>query len=312
MTEKKNRKSFTIKQKYESIIDLEKGISNSVIYKRIKVSQSTLSTWWKDKERIKTSYLRLPKKTKKTRLSNYSELEDRLFEWFNYLRIKNIPVNGPLLIEKANEIAKTLNIENFKCDKNWIVRFKKRHSLCMASISGESKSVNQEVVRSWLTNEYSILKSKYESKNIFNADETGLFYKCLPNKTIKHKGKPCSGEKMSKERLTILFCASMCGEKRKPLIIGKFAKPRCFKNNDISGFNYYNNSKSWMTSQIFSSEIMKWDTELRLKNRKILLLVDNCACHPNLNDRLTNIEISFLPANTTSVLQPISRYNSKF
>jgi len=69
----------------------------------------------------------------------------------------------------------------------------------------------------------------YEPQNIFNADETGLFYRALPDKTFSYKGKSCSGGKIAKERLTVLLCVSMSGEKLKPLVIGKSVKPRCFK-----------------------------------------------------------------------------------
>ena len=33
------------------------------------------------------------------------------------------------------------------------------------------------------------LLSKYDLKDIFNADEFGLFYQCLPNKTYHFKGQ---------------------------------------------------------------------------------------------------------------------------
>lgn len=47
-----------------------------------------------------------------------------------------------------------------------------------------------------------------EPKNIFNVDETGLFYKCTPNKTLAFKGERCSGGKLSKERATLLIGAN--------------------------------------------------------------------------------------------------------
>ena len=37
------------------------------------------------------------------------------------------------------------------------------------------------------------------AKDIFNVDETGLFYKCTPDKTVTFKGDCCSGGKNSKE-----------------------------------------------------------------------------------------------------------------
>lgn len=59
-----------------------------------------------------------------------------------------------------------------------------------------------------------------------------------------------------------------------------------------------------MTSLLFEEEIRKWDFEL--KGKKILLLVDNCPAHPAIAD-LQNIELHFLPANTTIVLQPMDQ-----
>lgn len=59
-----------------------------------------------------------------------------------------------------------------------------------------------------------------------------------------------------------------------------------------------------MTSQLFEEEVRKWDSEL--KGRKILLLVDNCPAHPFISN-LQNIELAFLPPNTTSVLQPMDQ-----
>lgn len=82
--------------------------------------------------------------------------------------------------------------------KGWLNRFRKRHSLCFRSIQGESKSVDLNVVRNWLDTEWKDLIQRYRAEDIFNADETGLFYRCLPNKTYDLKSMKCSGGKVSK------------------------------------------------------------------------------------------------------------------
>ncbi|KAK9738597.1 DDE superfamily endonuclease [Popillia japonica] len=81
----------------------------------------------------------------------------------------------------------------------------------------------------WKTVGRLLTKTKYD--DIFNADETGLFYKLNPDKTLRFMGETCSSGKMSKERITVLIAANLLGtEKRKLLIIGKTKHPRCFKN----------------------------------------------------------------------------------
>ena len=47
----------------------------------------------------------------------------------------------------------------------------------------------------------------YKLEDVFNADEFGLFFQVLPNKTLKSKGEKCSGGKHSKVRFT-----RMCAE----------------------------------------------------------------------------------------------------
>ncbi|CAH2088978.1 unnamed protein product [Euphydryas editha] len=61
-----------------------------------------------------------------------------------------------------------------------------------------------------------------------------------------------------------------------------------------------------MTADIFKKWVCAWDGELTKKNKKILLLVDNCPAHPHI-ENLKKITLVFLPPNTTSVLQPMDQ-----
>ena len=44
--------------------------------------------------------------------------------------------------------------------------------------------MKEEDRNEWKRNELPKFLLNYETKNVFNLDETGLFFKCLPNKTI--------------------------------------------------------------------------------------------------------------------------------
>ena len=70
----------------------------------------------------------------------------------------------------------------------------------------------------------------YYLENIFNADEFGLFYICLPNKTSHLKREKCSGRKHRKVRWTGLAAGNAYGERLQMFVTGKkYVKPRCFK-----------------------------------------------------------------------------------
>ena len=51
----------------------------------------------------------------------------------------------------------------------------------------------------------------YDSSDIFNADETGFFFRMLPDKTLQIKGVESKGDTYIKERLTVLVSFDMVG-----------------------------------------------------------------------------------------------------
>lgn len=135
----------------------------------------------------------------------------------------------------------------------------------------------------------------YNPENIFNADETGLFFRALPKKTLALKNEKCTSGKSSKEKLTVLFCASMTGEKLDPLIIGKAKNPCCSKESHVSklSIDWYSNKKAEMSRDIMNEWLMKFDRKMKRQNRKVLLFLDNASFY--LNITLKNVKlISFV------------------
>lgn len=301
------RKCFSIEEKSAIIHRLEAGESNVTLAKEFGVSHSTISTIKKNKHKIEPLFNANVLKSKRVRASTQEQVDQALLQWFKLQRNKGIPINGPLLQEKANFFAQELKIPNFNCSMSWINRFKARHNIVAGKIAGESLSVQQSDVSDWLERVWPNLRAKFRDEDIFNADETGLFYRLTPDKTLKFKGEKCTGGKLSKERITVMVAANMSGTvKKKLLVIGKSQNPRCFKNERHLPVDYESNRKAWMTSDIFTKWIRAWDRELTKKNKKILLLVDNCPAHPHIAD-LRSVTLVFLPPNTTSVLQPMDQ-----
>jgi hypothetical protein len=90
-----------------------------------------------------------------------------------------------------------------------------------------------------------------------------------------------------------------------PQVIGKSAKPRCFKGRVTLPTEYDHNKKAWMTAGIFCEWVKKMDR--RMTGMKVALLLDNCPAHPKVITRLKNITIFYLPPNTTSIPQPMDQ-----
>ena len=75
----------------------------------------------------------------------------------------------------------------------------------------------------------------YIPQQVFNCDETGLFWKKMPNRTyITAEEKIMPGHKPMKDRLTLALCANASGDcKIKPLLVYHSENPRAFKSHKI-------------------------------------------------------------------------------
>ena len=128
-------------------------------------------------------------------------------------------------------------------------------------------------------------------EQIYNADETGLLWKCLLQRTlVSCCEKLAPGFKKAKDRLTVLGCMNATGtHKLKPVLIGKSVKPRCFKNVNMDALPviYKSQRNAWMNSEIFaewfSKELLpavKRHQRLQnIRSPKALLLIDNIVLH---------------------------------
>lgn len=305
------RKSLSLKEKLAVLKELKLGKKQSNVAKEFEIARSTVQLIWAQRDKIEGNSREFNLEYKKVRAPEFPTVDSALLEWFNKQRSRNLPLSGPILIEKAKEIASLQTQHSFLASEGWFNNWKKRHSIVFKKAAGEESAVDDNVVSDWIESTWPDISRPFAPNDIFNADETGLFYRCLPDKTMEFKKKACHGGKSSKERLTLLLGANADGsEKLKPLLIGKSAKPRCFKGiRDVKSLpvQYENNSSAWMTGEIFSRWLKDLDRKMKLLNRKILLVLDNCTAHTSANLNLGNVAICFLPPNVTSKLQPMDR-----
>ena len=238
------------------------------------------------------------------RRMTYGDVNEKLYQWFIGARGKNLPVSGRMLQDQAAILASEMGHTDFCASNGWLRSFQQRHGIHHAVLSGEAADVDPNTVSDWSHRLPDICKG-FAKEDIFNADETGLFYRTMPNKSMVLKGANTSNGKLAKERVTVLLAASAAGEKLKPLVIGKSANPRCFSRckRDQLGVVYEANRKAWMTSEIFTRWLRRLNNQMSLQSRNILLFLDNCGAHPSIE--LSHVKLYFFPPNTTSRLQPM-------
>ena len=128
---------------------------------------------------------------------------------------------------------------------------------------------------------------------MFNCDESGLYWKLMPNKTlVTSREKEAKAFKKPKDRVTIMACANASGSIKLPLLfIHKALNPRCFKHIDKNDLpvHYYAQKSSWMDSYIFKEWFLNrfvplCRNALREKGlpERALLVLDNSPAHPDI------------------------------
>lgn len=124
--EKRQHNEVTLKVKYDALSDLDKGISNQEVVKKYDIPASTLSTRKKNKEKIFKAFEQSSLKRQRVKTDKYEKLNKALLTWFTSMRGNNIPINGPILMEKAQDFAKAFNYDNFSASNGWLRGWKER------------------------------------------------------------------------------------------------------------------------------------------------------------------------------------------
>ena len=221
-------------------------------------------------------------KKRKVKDTTYDAINELSLKWLLDALERRLEVNGPMLQKQALRFANELGITSFSASNGWKDAFLKRNNIKFGKLCGEGGDVDNDVVGEWKERLPSIVAG-YANRDIYNLDETGLLFKTSQSKTFYQKDKKCAGGKKSKERLTLMLCANLCGEKEKAVIVGKSARPRAFMSKDVKTFPclYKFSKKAWMTTPIFTAWLTAFNEKMVKENRNVLLFLDNAPCQPH-------------------------------
>ena len=158
----------------------------------------------------------------------HPEIDAKVWDYYCMAYSKNMPVNGPMLQAEAQRVAIASEKNEFTASNGWLHSFCSHHQLKMANLFGELAEVDKQACQNWKIDILPELIKGYEPKDIFNCDETGVFWHAVPTHSFIKEGEQPKGVKTLKERLSLLLTCSVVGEKLEPWIIGKSAKPWSF------------------------------------------------------------------------------------
>lgn len=184
------KKRLSLEQKVDILKKIDKGVRANRLAIDFGVSESAISQIKKQKLEIYAavshSYQEVKKKT--LHKAEYHDLETKLYEWFLEQRAQNKPVTGieikATALKMFPKIYPDKKSTDFNASDGWFTKFKRRHGIRFKKICGEILSSDTTMITPFVHK----LRAKMDEMGIttaqlYNADESGLFYRMLPNQT---------------------------------------------------------------------------------------------------------------------------------
>lgn len=226
MPKRKAYAAYSIKQKLELIERVRKGESKAKIGREFGIPESTLRGWCKEEDKLREFVQDLDDdaglQRKRARTAADPGLDKATYQWFAQKSVES-PISGALLQEQAVKFHGELRGPDgpeFVASNGWLAKFKRRHQIHGVKINGEIKSADTAGAEAFLPEfQQWVTDNGYTDAQVYNADETALYYRILPNKTLAFKKNKTAhqGHKIIKDRVTLLFCCNRAGtHKLKP------------------------------------------------------------------------------------------------
>ncbi|CAH2247180.1 tigger transposable element-derived 1-like [Pelobates cultripes] len=273
---KRKKEMILLEDKKEIIRKHEGGMRLTDLAKEYGRSASTIGTILKMKEKITgRDAAKGVTRVSKQRRPVLEVVEKMLLLWIEQKQHAGDLVTKAIICEKA----KALHANHLKQQPE---------------THGEAASSDVAAAEEFVTEFLEVIVSEgYLPQQVFNCNETGLFWKRMPKRTfITEEETSLPGHKPKKDRLTLLFCANASRDlKIKPLLVYHSENPRAFKKHKVNkeqlSVLWQSNPKAWVTCLLF----VKWvnavfgpavknylvDNNLPLK---AMLLMDNAPAHP--------------------------------
>ncbi|VVC37159.1 DDE superfamily endonuclease domain,Homeobox domain-like,HTH CenpB-type DNA-binding domain [Cinara cedri] len=251
------RKDLSLAQKLEIIDNIKLqplGCSTRCLSEILGIPKSTIARIQLQEQVSREQAHSQVTTRKRKREGKDSDVDEALTQWFTLATSRGVQVSGPILKAKSEDLARKVGNDEFKATEGWLSRWKVKHDIKFKRAHGEKASANSDGADEWKLTKLPQILAKISLEDIYNADETGLYYRATPDGSLCFKHELIAGSKKAMERITVLCCVNVSGtDKKKLLVIGKSKKPRCFQQISLQKLpvEYHSNKNAWMTSAIF-------------------------------------------------------------
>lgn len=236
---KRQRKMLTIAEKVKLLDMLKEGRSYADVGRHYGINESSVRYIKKDEKNIRSTatvtFNKTAKRVVTSRNKDIVRMESALALWISDCRKKNIPLDTNTIREKARQLygkftdggddnpddpqprtstASPTKPTEFTASKGWFDKFQRRFNLKSVSLHGEAGSADKPAAEEYVKETFKTIieEGGYSHEQVFNMDETGLFWKRMPSRTFIMKEEArAPGFKAYKDRVTLIMCGNAAG-----------------------------------------------------------------------------------------------------
>ncbi|XP_037776513.1 uncharacterized protein LOC119573369 isoform X2 [Penaeus monodon] len=303
--ETRGRKPIPMSLKLEMIAKYENGVKLRDIAKETGKATSTIRVVVKDREGIKEAARRSRARP---------EMERRLARWMHgtqkqqqELSFTDIQVKALSLYRDIERRSGTRH-GSLKANRAWLRQFKKSLPTYRSKFKGEAFQQKLTEI---------IEREAYLPEQIFNVDETDLFWRQMPAEMDLSEDEMClPGSLVGEDRILLMFGGNASGDlKLKPLVVYHSDRPGTVTDQTCeNSVIWRTNRKVLMTSTIctdwyvnhFIPSVGDYCKEKGIPF-KILLIMTSAGGHPHSLDYFhPHVKVLYFPPQTARVIQPVS------
>nr|XP_023421853.1 tigger transposable element-derived protein 1 [Cavia porcellus] len=191
--EGKVKKAITIEKKKEIVEKYESGIRVTDLANMYSMSKSTISTILQRKDLYKeASVAKGVTQISKSRPTVLDEVERLLLVWINERQAAGCNLSESIICEKARALNADLvkdnpsvsdNGKTFRASKGWFHNFKARTGVQSITRYGKAGRAGKRTAETYVHHFGKMTqRSGFCSHQVFNCDESGLFWKKMPQR----------------------------------------------------------------------------------------------------------------------------------
>ena len=189
--------------------------------------------------------------------AKYPILEERVSDLVKFLRLQRMVVSMEVIQTRACMVASDLNLPYFEASRGWMEKFIRRDGIqSPMKLHGKGQAILPENVAQRIAEIQNIARD-YELCNIYNQDESGLFYRLCQSRSYlsNEEGRALdrgSHLQKAKQRLTVSFAVNSNGSHILPIrYIGSARVPTCFRLHPETRKFYSAQNNAWMDGNQF-------------------------------------------------------------